>query len=279
MLEFCLPIYWEYVVSELIEPDCNSAGKQTCCNHVINFNTLSTYVRLGWNFVVEVSKRVSLKSKFFFFLVWIVNNTEIFCITKKLKSHIFTILQIFKEIETCVDCNTYITFQKTAYLNWSLMMLILLILRFSWRKQHQCWRKQNPSRNYQRLKLATRGGWMLHWLMKLVSGVKMYDCYDFEITYTDFLWKNSWPVIFFLCEICPVLELCPFEKLKMKSYQQDISKSIWARGLQLGQLLDGDEEITCLTSEQIPWFFSRVMAFCKFWHLNLSARYLKNCLS
>ena len=32
-----------------------------------------------------------------------------------------------------------------------------------------------------------------------------------------------------------------FEKIRMKFFQQDISKSIWARGLKLGQLI-GDGE-------------------------------------
>ena len=35
---------------------------------------------------------------------------------------------------------------------------------------------------------------------------------------------------FFLSELSPFLELCPFEKIRMKSCQQDISKSIWVRG-------------------------------------------------
>ena len=46
---------------------------------------------------------------------------------------------------------------------------------------------------------------------------------------------------FFLSELSPFLELCPFEKIRMKSCQQDISKSIWARGLKLGQLIGDDE--------------------------------------
>ena len=46
---------------------------------------------------------------------------------------------------------------------------------------------------------------------------------------------------FFLSELSPYLELCPFEKIRMKSCQQDISKSIWAKGLKLGQLIGDDE--------------------------------------
>ena len=44
---------------------------------------------------------------------------------------------------------------------------------------------------------------------------------------------------------CP-RELCPFEKISMKSCQQDISKSIWARGLKLGQLVGDDKKTTWL---------------------------------
>ena len=46
---------------------------------------------------------------------------------------------------------------------------------------------------------------------------------------------------FFLSELSPFLELCPFENISMKSCQQDISKSTWARGLKLGQLIGDDE--------------------------------------
>ena len=42
-------------------------------------------------------------------------------------------------------------------------------------------------------------------------------------------------------ELCPFLELCPFEKIRMKSCGQDISKSIWAWGLKIGQLIGDDE--------------------------------------
>ena len=47
--------------------------------------------------------------------------------------------------------------------------------------------------------------------------------------------------LFFLSKLSPFLELCPFEKIRMKSCQQDISKSIWARDLKLGQLIGDDE--------------------------------------
>ena len=44
----------------------------------------------------------------------------------------------------------------------------------------------------------------------------------------------------FLSALSPSLELCPFEKILMKSCQQGISKSIWARDLKLGQLIGDD---------------------------------------
>ena len=47
--------------------------------------------------------------------------------------------------------------------------------------------------------------------------------------------------IFFLSELFPFLELCAFENFRMKSCQQDVSKSISARGLKLGQLIGDDE--------------------------------------
>ena len=53
----------------------------------------------------------------------------------------------------------------------------------------------------------------------------------FQISYMDSSWKKWLTRIFFLSDLCPFLELCPFEKIRMKSCQQDISKSIWARGL------------------------------------------------
>ena len=38
--------------------------------------------------------------------------------------------------------------------------------------------------------------------------------------------KIADPYFFFLSVLSPFLELCPFEKIRMKSCQQDISKSI-----------------------------------------------------
>ena len=46
---------------------------------------------------------------------------------------------------------------------------------------------------------------------------------------------------FFFSELSPLLELWPFENFCKKSCQQDISKSLLARGLKLGQLIGDDE--------------------------------------
>ena len=52
--------------------------------------------------------------------------------------------------------------------------------------------------------------------------------------------KKGDPFIF-LSELSPFLELCPFEKIRMKSCQQYISKTRWAIGLNLGQLIGDDK--------------------------------------
>ena len=84
------------------------------------------------------------------------------------------------------------------------------------------------------------------------------------ISYMDSSWKNSWSYFFFLSGLCPFLELCSFEKIRMKSCQQDISKVF------LGQLIWGwwvDYLINFWTN--FVNFFPRVMALCKFWHFKL----------
>ena len=52
---------------------------------------------------------------------------------------------------------------------------------------------------------------------------------------------QTYRLLCFLSELYPFMELCPFEKIRMKSCQQDISKSIGARGVKLGQLIGDDE--------------------------------------
>ena len=49
---------------------------------------------------------------------------------------------------------------------------------------------------------------------------------------------------FFLYELSPFLELCPFVLIRKKFCQQDISKSILAMGLKLGELIEDDKQIT-----------------------------------
>ena len=53
--------------------------------------------------------------------------------------------------------------------------------------------------------------------------------------------KNSLPVFFFLSELSPLAELCPFEGLKVQICKHDISKTITARSFKLGQLIEDDE--------------------------------------
>ena len=53
--------------------------------------------------------------------------------------------------------------------------------------------------------------------------------------------KNSLPIFFFLSELSPLAELCPFEGLKVQICNHDISKTITARIFKLGQLIEDDE--------------------------------------
>ena len=86
------------------------------------------------------------------------------------------------------------------------------------------------------------------------------------IYYKDSSWNNSWSIFFFffLSELSPFLELCPFEKIRMKSCQQDISKRIWA-GLKLGQLIRDDELITWLNFKKKITLFFRSYGPLKIW--------------
>ena len=93
------------------------------------------------------------------------------------------------------------------------------------------------------------------------------------ISYMDSSWKNGWPVFFFLSALCPFLELSPFEKIRMKSCQQDISKSIWTRGL---KRLIGNLIYFWMNSVH---FFPELWPFENLGILNLSARYLETFLS
>ena len=66
-------------------------------------------------------------------------------------------------------------------------------------------------------------------------------CYGLEISYMDSSWKTKSEYFLFLSELSPFLELWPFEKIRMKSCQQDVSQSVWARGLKRGQLIGDDK--------------------------------------
>ena len=53
--------------------------------------------------------------------------------------------------------------------------------------------------------------------------------------------KIAYPYFFFLSELSPLAELCPFEGLKVQICNHDISKTITARSFKLGQLIEDDE--------------------------------------
>ena len=53
--------------------------------------------------------------------------------------------------------------------------------------------------------------------------------------------KIAYPYFFFLSELSPLAELCPFEGLKVPICNHDISKTITARSFKLGQLIEDDE--------------------------------------
>ena len=55
--------------------------------------------------------------------------------------------------------------------------------------------------------------------------------------------KYSLPVFFFLSELSPLAELCPFEGLKVQICIHDISKTITARSFKLGQLIKDDDHL------------------------------------
>ena len=51
------------------------------------------------------------------------------------------------------------------------------------------------------------------------------------IFHMDSSWKNNWHTFFFLTELSPFLELCPFEKIRMKSDACHILWTVHARVL------------------------------------------------
>ena len=57
-----------------------------------------------------------------------------------------------------------------------------------------------------------------------------------------------------------------------KICQQDISKTIWARGLKLGQLIGDDEKITWFNLKKKSPDFSGVMALWKFGDFKLVSK-------
>ena len=77
---------------------------------------------------------------------------------------------------------------------------------------------------------------------------------------------------FFLIRIVSLFGYCPFEKFRMKSCQQDISTTIKARGLTLGQLIGNNKYSIRLTFEQIPSKFSGIMTLCKIGHFKFVSK-------
>ena len=53
--------------------------------------------------------------------------------------------------------------------------------------------------------------------------------------------KIAYPYFFFLSELSPLAELCPFEGLKVQICTHDISKTITARSFKLDELIEDDE--------------------------------------
>ena len=76
----------------------------------------------------------------------------------------------------------------------------------------------------------------------LMHAISFKPCMlGFWNSYMDSSWKNSWPVFFFLVRVISLSGVMPLWKIRMKSCQQGILKTIWARGLKLGQLIGDDE--------------------------------------
>ena len=71
----------------------------------------------------------------------------------------------------------------------------------------------------------------------------------------------------------------PLKIWAFKICQQDISKTIWATGLKLGQVIGDDEYITWLNLKKNHLLFPELWPFENLGILNLSAMYLKNYLS
>ena len=76
--------------------------------------------------------------------------------------------------------------------------------------------------------------------------------------------KNSLPVSFFLSELSPLAELCPFEGLKVQICNHDISKTITARSFKLGQLIEDDSRSIGENLKKSYFIFFRIISRCRF---------------
>ena len=121
----------------------------------------------------------------------------------------------------------------------------------------------------------------------LKKSMKSYACHILWTVHGRVLKFHIWiphgkiaDPYFFLVQIISLSGVMPLWKIRMKSCQQNISKSIWARGLKLGQLMGDDENITWLNFFlKIHLIFPESWPFENFDIVKLSARYLENYLS
>ena len=65
--------------------------------------------------------------------------------------------------------------------------------------------------------------------------------WSFEISFMDSLWKNSWPFFFFCLSCLPFWSYALLKNSEWNLVTKIFWKSIWARGLKLGQLIGDDK--------------------------------------
>ena len=108
--------------------------------------------------------------------------------------------------------------------------------------------------------------------------LKNYLSYGLETWPADRAWWVDYLIKFKKKNRLIFLELLVFENLGILNLSA-ISKTIWARGLNLGQLRGDDEYITWLNFKKCHLIFPELWPFENLGFLNLSARYLDNYLS
>ena len=98
----------------------------------------------------------------------------------------------------------------------------------------------------------------------------------FEISYMDSSWKNSWHTSFFLSELSPFLELCPFVRIRMESDACHILWTMHARVLKFHNYMNSSWQNCWLVLLSCPSY----LPFCSYalWknrNTILSAKYLE----